>query len=65
MDAIRLTNAKGKNNEKTINKGFMKVRVENSLETIVSFDEKASSYGGRTLYNRENMDKISTTCGLH
>lgn len=40
VDAVRLTNAKtGKTDEETINKGFIKVRVENPPETFVSFDE--------------------------
>ena len=40
VDAVRLTNAKtGKTDEDTINKGFIKVRVENPPESFVSFDE--------------------------
>lgn len=40
VDSVRLTNAKtGKTDEDTINKGFIKVRVENPPENFVSFDE--------------------------
>ena len=40
VDSVRLTNAKtGKTDEDTINKGFIKVRVENPPESFVSFDE--------------------------
>ena len=40
VDSVRLSNAKtGKTDEETINKGFIKVRVENPPENFVSFDE--------------------------
>lgn len=40
VDSVRLANAKtGKTDEDTINKGFIKVRVENPPENFVSFDE--------------------------
>ena len=40
VDSVRLANAKtGKTDEATINKGFIKVRVENPPENFVSFDE--------------------------
>ncbi len=44
VDSVRLTNAKtGKTDEETINKGFIKVRVENPPENFVSFDEDKST----------------------
>ena len=40
VDTVRLANAKtGKTDEENINKGFIKVRVENPPENFVSFDE--------------------------
>ena len=39
IDSIRLLNAKEGTDEETLNKGFIKVRIENAPESFVSFDD--------------------------